>query len=64
MFSRDQQEFGAKTICDLGKALFAIAFASSFFKGFPFYARIILMIICFSFILGSIFLLPVTNKRT
>ena len=51
-------EFIAKTITDLGKAIFVVGLASYFFEKFPFLSRIAIPIISVIFIVIGILIFP------
>ena len=52
-------EFIAKTFTDLGKALFVLGVASTFFEKFPFVWRIVLTAFSVVLILVGILLIPI-----
>lgn len=51
-------EFIAKTITDLGKAIFVVGLASYFFERFPFIWRITVTILSVLFIFAGILIYP------
>lgn len=57
-FHEDRVEFIAKTITDLGKAIFVVGLASYFFKEFPFLWRVTISILSIVFIVTGILIFP------
>ena len=57
-----RKEFIAKLVCDLGKTIFAVGFASYFFEKFPIGGRILLSVVCFAMLVVSIFILPLKRR--
>ncbi len=55
---KDKIEFIAKTITDLGKAIFVVGLASYFFEKFPFGWRIAITILSILFIFAGIVIYP------
>ncbi len=56
-------EFIAKTITDLGKAIFVVGLASYFFEKFPFVWRITISILSIIFIFAGIFFYPERGEK-
>ncbi len=53
-----RQDFLARSLMDFAKALFAVGFASYFFKGFPALLRIGSAVLFFVFFIGALFSYP------
>ena len=53
----ETQEFAAKYLCDMSKAIAAVGLASSFFKGMPWFWRISLIIIALVFLIISVIII-------
>ncbi len=52
-------EFIAKTVTDLGKAIFVVGLASYFFKEFPFFWRFAITILSIIFIFSGVIIYPI-----
>ena len=57
-WSSRRRDFLARSLMDFAKALFAVGFASYFFKEFPVYLRIGSAVVFFAFFVGALFLYP------
>ncbi len=57
-----RREFVAKNVADLGKAIWAVAFASYFFERFPLVLRWGLPGLAIAFLVGSVFVHPQQKK--
>ena len=62
IIDQSRREFIAKLVCDLGKTIFAVEFASYFFEKLPISGRILISIICLIMLLGSILILPIKRS--
>jgi hypothetical protein len=62
ILDRARTEFVARTICDLGKTIFAVAFASYFFEKFPLYVRISFITLCATLLISSVWIHPRNNS--
>ena len=62
VIDESRREFIAKLVCDLGKTIFAVGFASYFFEKLPMSGRILVSVICFIMLFGSILILPIKRR--
>ncbi len=58
----ETQEFIAKYFSDLSKAIFAVGFASYFFKDLPFFLRVVFSLLALVFFLASVILMELKGR--
>ena len=58
-----RQDFLSRSLMDFAKALFAVGFASYFFKGFPTLLRIGAAVIFIGLLVGALFMYPLQKPE-